>query len=188
MIDLLIDGYPTKIKIDNDVYDINCDYKTGIKIILAMEDKELTQSEKNIILLNLLYKEIPKDYIKALEQGVKFLNCGEASIESNTNGVRVYSFVHDSKYIFSAVNKVLNGKLGRGEFIHWWEFFMAFMDMPEDCQMSRIMSFRLRYANGKLSKEELKLYNKYRYIYEIPEELTESEKYKYDIFMKALNG
>ncbi len=184
---LLIDGLPTAIEIDGLVYEINSDYQTGIKIITAFEDKEITSLEKQSVLINLLYKNCPQNIEIALEKGVKFLNCGDLNAsESEDNGQRVYSFSHDEKYIFSAVDRVLNGRLSRKEYVHWWEFVMAFMDLPEDCMMSKIIYYRTRCETGKLTKEEKKAYFDNRKVFELPLELTAEEQAKADDFMRLL--
>ena len=43
---ILTDKLPTKIRVNENVYDINYDYKTALKTLMAFEDDELTQSEK----------------------------------------------------------------------------------------------------------------------------------------------
>lgn len=184
---LLIDGLPTAIEIDGLVYEINSDYQIGIKIITAFEDNEITSLEKQSVLINLLYKKCPQNIAIALEKGIKFLNCGDLNAsESEDNGQRVYSFSHDEKYIFSAVDRVLNSRLSRKEYVHWWDFVMAFMDLPEDCMMSKIIYYRSQYAKGKLTKEEKKVYFDNRKIFELPVELTTEEETAQNKFFSLL--
>lgn len=185
---LLLSRLPDTIKVGNKLYKINADYRTGVKIILAMEDANLTDREKQVVLVSLLYKETPKDFAEAVLQGVKFLNCGSQSVDENKgqDSRRLYSFAHDDKYIFSGVDRVLNGRLSRGEDVHWWEFVMAFMELPEDCTMSKIIYFRSRYAKNKLTKEERKLYAENRELFELPQELSAEEQSALDEFMGLL--
>lgn len=174
---ILINGLPTAIEIDGEVYEINSDYQTGIKIITAFEDNEITSLEKQSVLLNLLYKEIPTNIGIASQKGIKYLNCGDSGQPENQDvEQRVYSFSHDEKYIYSAVDRVLNGRLSRKEYVHWWEFVMAFMDLPEDCMMSKIIYYRTRYATGKLTKEEKEVYFDNRKAFELPTELSNEEE------------
>ncbi|MDD3041039.1 Gp15 family bacteriophage protein, partial [Bacteroides sp.] len=115
------------------------------------------------------------------------LDCGEVSKGSGGEpSSRKYSFTHDEKYIFSGVNKVLNGRLSTGEFVHWWEFVMAFMELPEDCVMSKIIYFRTQFAKGKLTKEEKQVYYENRSMFELPVELTAEEEAAEAQFMELL--
>ena len=49
---ILTSPLPKKIKIENEIYDINYDYRSIINILLAFEDQELTYEEKIIIMLH----------------------------------------------------------------------------------------------------------------------------------------
>jgi hypothetical protein len=184
---ILIDGLPTAIQIGDKVHEINADYQTGLRIVTAFEDNELTAYEKCAVLITLLYKESPADFETAIKKGVLFLDCGEGKKEEGIgDGIRKYSFIHDSKYIFSGVDRVLHGRLSTGKFVHWWEFVMAFMELPEDCMMSRIIYLRTQYAKNKLTREERQQYNEMRDIVELPLELTSEEEAVKDKFMKLI--
>lgn len=184
---MLISGLPTAIEIDGQIYEINADYQTALKIIMAFEDSELTGFEKSLLLIDLLYKERPQNTEEAINKGVKYLDCGENQGKGEPiDTQRKYSFAHDEKYIFSGVDRVLNGRLSKGDFVHWWEFVMAFMELPEDCIMSKIIYFRTQFAKGKLTKEELRAYQENRDLFELPEEFTAEEQAKADEFMRLL--
>ena len=180
----LTDGLPKQAEVAGKVYLLNTDYRTCIRILQAMEDEGLTDIEKQSVLLQLLYQKIPEDIPQAVQKGVLFLNCGETK-QSEDFG-RVYSFRQDDRYIFSAVDKVLRGRLSKGEMVHWWEFVAAFMEMPEDCVMSRIIYYRCRKNTGKLTKEEREVWAKNRELFELEEIQTAEEKEKYDNFMNRL--
>lgn len=185
---MLVSGLPKAIKIGQKTYEINSDYKTCLRIVFAMEDKELTQQEKSVILLKNLYKEIPDDLQEGIEKGIKFLDCGQLPQinEYEKAQTRYYSLKKDDRYIYSAVDRVLNGRLSKGDFVHWWEFVMVFMELPEDCMMSKILYFRTQYSKGKLSKEEQRVYNENRELFELHEELTDEEEDAKNNFMSLL--
>ena len=180
----LTDGFPTQAEVAGEVYHLNTDYRTCIRIIQAMEDVNLTELEKQSILLCLLYQEVPKDIPVAVEKAVLFLNCGEK--KEIEGGERVYSFRQDDRYIFAAVDKVLQGRISKGESVHWWEFVSAFMEMPEDCVMSRILYYRSRKNCGKLTKEEREVWAKNRELFELKEEQTREEQQKEALFLERL--
>jgi hypothetical protein len=186
---VLTSGLPTAISVDGEICRIRAGYQNCLKIIMAFEDKELTHTEKAIILLDLLYIDKPKNTQTALEKGILFLDCGEERTNKGETGgeeSRKYSFSHDEKYIFAGVNKALNGRLSTGEFVHWWEFVMAFMDLPEDCLMSKIIYYRTQYAKGKLTREEKEVWAKNREIFELPVEMTAEEENTLNKFLSRL--
>ncbi len=184
---ILTDGLPTAIEVEGIEYDINADYQTGIKIIMAFEDTELTQYEKCMVLVELLYKESPRNVNEAVKQGIRFLDCGGTGQGSEEgDGVRKYSFTQDDKYIYRAVDGVLHGQLSKGDFVHWWEFVLAFMELPEECFMSRLIYLRTQKAKGKLSKEERELYYKIRDIVDLKEEHSVEEQKQINEFMELL--
>lgn len=184
---ILTHGLPVAVEVDEVVYDINADYQTGIKIIMAFEDKELTLYEKYMVLIELLYKESPHDLNEAIKQGIRFLDCGgNGQGNGESDGVRKYSFTQDDKYIFRAVDSVLHGRLSKGNFVHWWEFVLAFMELPEDCFMSRLIYLRTQKANGKLSKEERELYVKIRDVVDLKEEYSIEEQKQISEFMDLM--
>lgn len=179
----LINKLPTKIKVDNEIIEINADFRNCIKIILAYEDEELTIQEKHYIMLQLLYKKIPNNIEQGILQGIKFLNCGEEN-KNIREQPRVYSFKKDAKFIYPAVSQASNIDLETISFLHWWKFYYYFLDISSDCVFSNIISLRQKKNKRKLTEEERKVYMESIDIldldYEKPREESE--------FMKAFNG
>lgn len=190
MMGVLTSGLPTKISVNGEICRIRADYQTCLRIIMAFEDMELTSMEKAMVLLELLYIDKPKDLQTALEKGIQFLDCGDKRGEEEESGdaSRKYSFSKDEKYIFAAVDRVLQGRLSKGESVHWWEFAMAFMDLPEDCMMSKIIHYRTQHAKGKLTREEREVWAKNRNIFELPMEKTAEEKRAEEEFFRHLKA
>lgn len=158
MSNYLTSGYPTKVKLGEELFEITTNYRDCIKVLLALDDVDLTNFEKQSILLQIMYRQVPANIEMAIQKALLFLNCGVEEMQGS--GMKVYSFCQDDKYIFSAVDQVLQGRLSLGEAVHWWEFVSAFMEMPDDCVMSKIIYYRMRYAAGKLTKEENEIWRK----------------------------
>lgn len=184
---ILTHSLPTYINIDDVRYEINTNYRDCLKIILAFEDIELTQIEKQMIMLNILYKVIPNNIEKACELAIEFLNCGEQENEISTDGLgRLYSFEKDNKYIFSAIQQTYGIDLEQIEYLHWWKFVNFFLDLNENCFFNRIIYLRRQKKLGKLSKDELAQYNSLRNIVELPEERSMEEKEQINEFLNLL--
>lgn len=175
---ILTEKLPTKIRVNRKVYDINYDYKTAIKTLMAFEDDELTQSEKCYILLNNIYKEkVPKeDELEAISKGIKFLNLGEDSEDDKQNQKpRIYSFNKDATYIYSGINQTHKIDLEADENLHFWKFMSLFMDMSPDCMFGELVYYRTRKQEGKLTKEEKQQYEKIKDLVELEKVKVKSE-------------
>ncbi len=180
--------FPTKIKIDNDIYDINSDFRNCLKIIMAYEDEDLTESEKNYILLKRLYLQMPTNKEKAIERGIYFLDCAK-EYKSSTNELtkRVYSFNKDYSYIYSAMKQTHDVDLENIDYLHWWKFVFLFMDVNKDCTFSYLVSLRDKKNKGKLDKEEKKAWGQLREIVDL-DYVREEEEEKNDFLRKYEEG
>lgn len=166
---ILYGDLPTKIKVNDTIYDINYDYKNIIKIIMAFEDNELTESEKIFVLLKNLYKNEIKqeDMEEACLKAMKFIDCGKQHHVEKDETPRIYSFEQDANYIYSGIIQTHNVDLEKEKNMHWWKFMSLFMDMSSECTFGELIYYRKRKAEGKLTKEEKEQYNKIKDIIEL---------------------
>lgn len=180
---ILTDKLPTKIKVNNNIYDINYDFRTAINILLAFEDNELTESEKVYIMIKNLYKnEIPdEDYIEAANKAVKFIDGGNNDRTENKEK-RIYSFKKDGNYIFSGINQTHNINLSEQPNLHWWVFLSLFMDMSPECTFGELIYYRKRKMENKLTKEEKEQYKKIKKLVDLDYKDEESIKARKDFF------
>lgn len=185
---VLIDGLPSAVEIDGEEYELNTDYRVGLTIMTAFEDPELTATEKQHVMLQLLYPVIPPDVATAAEIAVKYLNCGEelAGENSGGDGDRYYSWSQDARYIMSAIEQTYHIDLTRVEWLHWWKFCFMFLDLNEDCFFCKLIYLRKQKAKGKLTKEEKEWYSSIREIVDLPEVYTAEEQTAINEFMAQL--
>ena len=165
---ILTSNLPTKIKVNNNLYDINYDYRTIINILLAFEDDELTNDEQIYIMLKKLYKDevIEKDIEEAIIKGFKFIDLGKEHKESKSQQ-RLYSFKKDGNYIFTGINSTHGIDIEKDANLHWWKFMSFFMDMSSECTFGELIYYRKRKQEGKLTEEEKKNYQKIKDIVEL---------------------
>jgi hypothetical protein len=188
---ILTDRLPTAVEVDGKVYEFDTDFRTCLTVILAYEDPALTTYEKHLVMLDLLYKEIPRNIQEAARLGVKFLNCGDDPEEGTGTGDdvgRLYSFEKDAKYIYSAIKQSHGVDLEEIDYLHWWKFCYMFLDLKEDCFFNRLIHLRRQKILGKLTKEERELYYKIRDIVDLPDFKTVEEQAAADEFMRLLRG
>lgn len=183
---VLTDKFPTKIKVNDKILNINSDFRNCIKIIEAFEDEELLDEEKCLILIKRLYiddvdsNDLEQAYIK----GIKFLDLGEENKNQEVSK-RIYAFGKDSNYIYTGIKQSHNIDLNSIEYLHWWNFVYLFMDIGQDCMFNQLIYYRKRKNEGKLTKEERKLYLSMRKILDL-DYVEENEED--DEFMKKLGG
>lgn len=183
---VLTQRFPTKIKIDDVIYDINADFRNCLTIIMAFEDDELAPMDKYEVLVRRLYKKLPHNFEKAVEEGVRFLDCGETRKTANSSEKRVYKFSKDGRYIYSAIKQTHQVDLEEIEFLHWWKFVFLFSDIRSDCAFSNMIYLRNKKNEGKLTKDERKIYVKSRDILDINYDDKPSEEERE--FMRRLQG
>lgn len=183
----LTDGLPRTVRIGGIRYPIRWDFRTALRIITAFEDNELTDWEKQSVMLQLLYEKIPPDTQKACELAVLFLDCG-GSLGGDTGGEHLYSFTKDAPYIYSAIRQTHGVDLEGADRLHWWAFCYLFLDLREDCLFSRLLYYRQKRAMGKLTAEERAYCDSIRDILDLPQEWSAEETAEADTFMQLLRG
>jgi hypothetical protein len=150
---ILTEALPDTVEIDGIDYPINTDYRAALRIILAFEDSELTDYERQVILLSGLYPEAPPNLTGALEKAKLFLNGGEIGEDDSPPGPRVYSFSKDANFIYSAFKQTHGIDLQTVD-LHWWQFLALFMDLGADTTFCQLTGLRKRLKTGKATKEE----------------------------------
>lgn len=163
---LLTDELPETLEIDGKSYRINTDFRDCLRIIMAFEDNELTMSEKQYILLNNLYLDMPEDTEQAVLSGIKFLNGGDEKAEGS--GKKLYSFSKDANFVFAAF-KQTHGVDLQIENMHWWKFLTLFMDLGSDTVFCNLVNLRNKVKSGKATKEEKAAAREMGSIFEVPE-------------------
>lgn len=152
---ILTDELPESVDISGETYQINADFRTCLKTIMAFEDNDLTPQEKQIILLSNFYQKLPSNIQEAITQAQWFLNGGKTTNaeDSEETPVRVYSFSKDANFIFAAFRQTHGIDLQKEDF-HWWTFLALFMDLGQDTTFCQLVSLRKRLKSGKATKEE----------------------------------
>lgn len=184
---VLTDKFPTKINVNNKILSINSDFRNCIKIIEAFEDDDLFDEEKYLILIKRLYvDEIEdEDLQEAIIKGIKFLDLGEENEDSEENVKRLYSFAKDDNYIYTGIRQSHNIDLNSIEYLHWWNFVYLFLDIGQECMFNQLVYYRKRKNEGKLTREEKKVYISMRKILDLDYEDADEED---DEFMQKLNN
>lgn len=184
MKNILINKMPETVTVDGKEYDINYDFRSCLKIMIAYEDKELTDYEKILVALSLFYKDIPENTEEAVKEMINFLNMGE-KIGTNISEARSYSIQKDAQYIYSGIQKTHNIDLSTTD-MHFWRFMNLFIELDEDCFFNQLIYLRKQKRKGKLTEHEKELYYSLGEVVELEDDLSIEDREKLDKFYNLL--
>lgn len=166
---------PKEICIHDEPYRIRTDYRAILDILKAAADLELTDQEKNIVMLEILYmnpEEIPPEYLEeALIKGKEFIDCGVH--EEGKEKVRLMDWEQDSPIIASAINKTVGKDVRSLKYMHWWTFMGAYMEIGDGLFHQVIMIRQKKAKKKKLEKWELEFYRKNRSLVDLDQKKQE---------------
>lgn len=184
----LLDELPKSVEIDGRKYAIDTDYTTSIRYELLLMDSSFDEGEKARLALNLYYDNLPNNLEAAMQKIYWFYAGGDIpkkGAKTGGNAKRIYSFEHDSEYIYAAFLADYGIDLQNTN-LHWWKFKALFQSLREDNLINKIMGYRSMDIS-KLKGEEKRYYQKLQKQFAIP--LPKSEQEKLDEMNKILlNG
>lgn len=169
MFNVLLDPLPTEYK----GFPIDSDFQTGIQIMQALEDEELTEQEQIWVALSLLFLQEDKDgnilqipdVQTAVEGLVWFLTDWNHDHNSNVDKKRVTDYDIDQWRIYSAFRQHYGINLNTDK-LHFWEFMGLLTTLPE-CSYTRVIDIRAKKITNKMGKDEKKAYEDLKKVYSI---------------------
>lgn len=178
---------PTSVEVGGKEYAIRSDYRAVLDIMAALSDADLDDMERAYAVLSIFYpdlEEMPDEeaiYKEAVEKCFWFINGGETEREK-TKQPQLVDWNMDLPRIIPPINKVLGGEVRALDYLHWWTFLGAYMELG-DCLFAQIVGIRLKKAKGKkLDKSEQEFYNKNRDIIDIKKHYTKTQNEILDRF------
>lgn len=170
---------PKSLDVCGTVYEIRSDYRAVLDICTAFSDIDLSNQEKAIVALQIMYVDFenmpPEHYEEALKQCLWFIDLGEEE-QQTTSNLKLMDWEQDFKYIVAPVNRVVGQDIRSVEYLHWWSFIAAYYEIGE-CLFAQIVSIRSKKAKGKqLDKSEREWYRNNRHLVDMKQKLSESEK------------
>lgn len=172
-----LDKYPQEYE----GYLIRYDYRIGIQIIQCLKDVDLTDLDKTLICINLLYgRGCPMDAKTSIDGILWFLNCGRQP-QQNDENEEIYDFDIDSQHIHSGFMRVYNINLSNTR-MHWFEFVALMADLGGSA-FQEIIGYRsmdISEISGKQRERLSKIKNKFR----LPNKYTKEETDMIEQFLK----
>lgn len=170
---------PKELEVGGKRYDIETDFRVILDILTAYSDPELDESDKTEALIKILYpsyKTIPEEYTKeAIERGCWFIDAGLPAGDNKPKPV-LMDWVKDGPIIIPEINKYVGKEVRSVEYMHWWTFFGAYMQIGGDGLYSQIQNIRQKKSkNKKLEKWEAEFYRENKALCDLDYEKNQAE-------------
>lgn len=193
----MIGALPETLTVGSEEYSIRTDYRNVLQVFEAFQDPELTQEEKWIVAIYLLFEgfscdddvlEAAQDSFdlgEAMKQISWFISAGQP--EKQVLEQPTYNWTQDEQIIFSAVNKVAGRETRELEYLHWWTFLGYFKEVGEGT-FSFIVGIRHKLNKGKkLEKHEKEFLSHNKELVLMKKPLTKEEQEQEDAYKSLLD-
>lgn len=188
MFNIMLDPLPN----DWNGYPIDSDFQTGIMISQCMADESLSNDEKFLTAMDLLFPQDKPPVNEAEEAITWFLNeynhDNMASKKKEKEEI-VFDFDIDQWRIYAAFKSQYNIDLNTAQ-LHWF-VFMGLLSNLDECALTRVMDIRQKEITPKMSRKEKNAIMAAKKVFAInpPKELTLSAKEQQAVeeFMKYAN-
>lgn len=150
---------PQTLKVCNKDYAIRSDFRNILTIIMAYNDKDLSDEEKVFVCLHRIYTnldQMPKDketYAAAIKAATEFI---EHRSTNDKPSPKVINWEKDEQLIFPAISQAAGVVEIRDlPYMHWWTFLGAFQNVKPESLWGFVLTIRQKKAmHKKLEKHE----------------------------------
>lgn len=189
---------PQSVFVNDMEIPIRTDFRVVLDLLTAMSDpdmegetKEETDEIKAMLMLEIMvpdYKnldsEIIMDVLKAISEFID-MNV-EDEIDDSKPRPKTMDWQQDARLIIPAVNKVVGHEIRSEQYMHWWTFLSAYLEIGEST-FSHILAIRQKKAKGKkLEKWELDFIRENKNLVLLKEKKTEEQKKRQEEENEAL--
>lgn len=169
-------GLPKSISLGGREYAIRSDYRVTMDIFEILNDVDLTDEERGQLALLFFYEEeIPFELEAEATAGLFWFIRGGREEHGNVSNRRLMDWEQDYPLIIAPVNRIIGHDVRGDEYLHWWTFLSAFMEIG-DCTFSQVLHIRTARAEGKkLDKTDAEWYRKNKDIVDLRGKYSEAE-------------
>lgn len=176
----MIYGLPKSLMVCGEEYEIRTDFRDILDIMEILNDVEIKDKERGFLALLYFYPDFenmpPESYREAREQCFWFLNGGKQDEQAGKKPPRLMDWEQDFPYIIAPVNRVLGHEARAVEYLHWWTFLSAYMEIGE-CTFAQIVHIRDMKSKGKpLEKADKEWYRRNQKLVDLKTRYTSMEE------------
>lgn len=168
---------PVSVEVCGTEYAIRSDYRAALDICAALNDTELDDQDRGLVVLDIFYPGFarmpPEHYQEAIRRCFWFLSCGEQP--ADRKAPKLVDWEQDFSYIVAPINRVMGREIRAVEYLHWWSFIAAYYEIG-DCTFAQIVRIRSLRARGKpLDKSDREWYQRNRHLVDMQTTYTARE-------------
>jgi hypothetical protein len=172
---------PTSLSVGGEFWNIRTDFRAILDILKCFSDPEYQDVQWEIC-LRILYEDFekmpPELYDKAMEQAIDFIDMGIK--DDGKRRPHTMDWEQDAVVIIPSVNRVVGREIRSLEYMHWWTFLGAYMEIGESL-FSQIIHVRQKLAkHQKLEKWEKDFYKENKNLVDLEKRYTEEEQKEID--------
>lgn len=176
----MIYDLPTSLEIGGQEYAIRSDYRAILDICVVLNDPELPEWRRIYDAMYIFYpdyEDIPaEDQDEAVKKCFWFINGGKDEDATARKSPQLVSWEQDFPLIVGPVNRVIGKEVRAVEYLHWWTFLSAYMEIGGDCTFAQVVGIRDKKARGKpLDKSEKEWLRRNRDLVDIKKKYTSTE-------------
>lgn len=166
---------PTSLNVGGQDWKIQSDFRKIIGILRFFNDPQYELKDRQLICLDILYVDfwdMPGGiWEEAFEQAIDFIDMGIK--DDGRKRPTLMDWEHDAPVIVPSVNRVIGREVRSLDYLHWWTFLGAYMEIGESL-FSQIVGIRQKRAKGKkLEKWETEFYRDNKHLVEFKKKTAE---------------
>lgn len=188
-----MNSYPCYAQTKNNKYKINTDYRVAIKCDEISKDKKISDEERALAIIYLLFGEKAlnnsQDWEELLKIATKYLGYNKKIDEGKNDEECDMSIEQDWGYIQASFFSDYKINLASTS-MHWWQFYELLSGLTDDCILNRVRYIRnFDISQIKDSKERAKwIKQKQQVSLEIEKVKTAEQERLDELFEKQLKG
>lgn len=173
-------GLPRSLDICGEEYAVRSDFREILDVMEILNDVKISEQERRFLTLLFFYPDFseipPEHYEEALRQCFWFINGGKYEEAPGEKQPRLMDWEQDFPYIISPVNRVIGHEIRADDYLHWWTFLAAYMEIGE-CTFAQIVHIRDMRSKGKpLDKADREWYRRNQALVDLKQEITNEEE------------
>lgn len=181
--------YPTKIEVNEHIYNLNTDYRIALACLKAINDKKITDLERLYAIEGLLIDDdiYPEDEEILKEKIAIYLRCGNT--ENVSEDEIDMDYFQDEVRIKTSIRQCYHLNLNEINYLHWWEYNELISGLTNESILSKTRELRkydLSQIKDPKEKERIRKAQEYVALKEDERELTKKEEESIKQFYKDI--
>lgn len=180
--------YPEYAEIKGKKYKIDTNYKTALRCFEVVNDNKITDYERALAIVYLLFDFIPKkNFNLFLEKAIIFLECNKQDKVTSKKIKKDFDFLKDYSLIVASFMSDFHINISI-ENLHFWYFIELIEGLKDDCILNKVRDIRNIDLSKVTDKETKDRLIEAKQFYSLEEKVaTKEQQESADEFYRQLN-